>query len=138
MAQFTQSILAQILYGVIVFIVPAYRTFQSFTSSNVDEEKLWLKYWLFMLAIIKLEDLMSQIIEMPPGWFYIKITVLSIFVFYYPTKFGEAYDNYAEPIYTRYTNVVFKYLNKGYETATKTSEQIQKKIIEIAEEKEKV
>ncbi|EAY18442.1 TB2/DP1, HVA22 family protein [Trichomonas vaginalis G3] len=132
LADFSTSFIGLLIYNVFAYLVPAYKTFESFQSTDIEEEKLWLKYWLFMIFFIKAEELIRSLIHLPVQWYYIKLGLLSFFLLVNTELIGKAYNRFEKPYFEKYSGIICDFLKYHYRKLMNHRADMQKKLIDIA------
>ncbi|CAD8124852.1 unnamed protein product [Paramecium sonneborni] len=106
------GIAARFLSTFVSMIYPAYRSIKAIETSNKDDDKQWLSYWILFSIITLADSTIGCLLEFIPFYHVLK---LSIFVvLFHPNINGaeKVYLTFVQPLYLKYHQKIDEKLNK--------------------------
>lgn len=116
-ARLGSSIVMKIVFGVVAYLIPAFLSVIAFRKANIEDEKIWLKYWMTVMVFVKIDDMLYKITDHIPFWIFIKIFIILVFQFGYKSVISSVYDNGFKPIYDKIFPKIIKWI-KNFEAKT--------------------
>merc|ERR1712159_254388 len=116
---------AGLLCNFVGFVYPAFASFKSLESSNANDDRLWLTYWVVYSCFCLIEGFLEYLLFWVPFYFPIKLGFL--FYLFLPQTQGARiiYESFLRPALKPYVSIideaVSEGINKGVDIATKVA-----------------
>merc|ERR1711988_80545 len=97
---------AGLLCNFVGFVYPAYASFKSLEANDVNEDRLWLTYWVVYSCFCLIEGFLEYVLFWVPFYYPIKLAFL-FFLFLPQTKGAmQLYEKFLRPAISPYVTMI--------------------------------